>query len=225
MKEFESVLAKARKLASVANPANGAAQGEMENAAKALEALLKKHGITLESISAERRSMRGVKCISSFRKHRPSKDIDLSRLCAQCLRHVTGNSHQEMECCTGKITVESKASKRKIKFREVEIFVIYAEVTDLEYQEWCEAYLHYAGQLKDMMAALRKEVRLAQKAVKAGLEGFVNRHGIFAEDAQDSPEKEHTTESLEAFLRAFQSAKGETWIRKGGYLQEELFLP
>lgn len=101
------------------------------------------------------------------------------------------------------------------------IYVIEAEVTDLEFEEWRDCFHHYAADFWETAEDLKREARAAAKAAKMALTGFVCRHGIFPPEEDDGKEdKPMSPERLAALIAAANAARGEGFVRGRGKLEQ-----
>lgn len=204
---FESLRMKARKLAALAARGVG---GEREAAAQKLQALLARHGLTLESLEAGERRWCELECVHDPVK--PTKDRDLLRLAAQCLVYVMGRSvHKEGE---GRVRSVMSAKGR---VRRHSFWVLKAELTDAEFEDWSECFAWYAP------AFVKSRQRL-RRALKQAFVGFIHAHDIFPPPEDDNQAKPLTADERQALRDAMRHAEGEAWQRPAGKLQQGGFL-
>lgn len=90
--DFDSILAKARKLAALADPANGGSEGERENAQRMLEAHLQRHDIALEGLQAERIARRELIVRTNRKTDKPGLHAKLRVLAINLFWYVVGDS-------------------------------------------------------------------------------------------------------------------------------------
>lgn len=99
------------------------------------------------------------------------------------------------------------------------IYVLRAEVTDLEYDEWRDCFHHYAEDFWESSLELKQQAKIATRAAKMALEGFVNQHGIFPPSPERSGKGDLSPDELAALIAAMQGSKGERFTRGRSKLQ------
>lgn len=185
---YESALDLARKLAAVADPANGATPAEQETAAAKLAALCESHGITPEALSPAARQPKELDVISRYwRKDQPPRrDKKLAEFAMWCLYHVVG----EYRPCRIIPTEIEMPSKGLGRIPMAAHYAIRAEVTELEYREWSDFFEHYATYMIEHLAELRAAERMARHASKVAVGTFCHVNKItLPPDAQAKPKR------------------------------------
>ena len=184
---YESALELARKLAAVADPANGATPAEQETAATKLAALCESNGITPEALSPAARMEHDLYVISRYwdRDQPPRRDKKLAEFAMWCLYHVAG----EFRPCRI-IPTELEMPTRGLAVKMNQCFIIRAAVTDLEYREWSDFFEHYATYMIEHPAELRAAARMAAHASKVAVGTFCHVNKItLPPDAQAEPKR------------------------------------
>jgi len=193
--EFESARMKALKLAALATRGVG---GEAEVARRKLAEHLERPGLTLDMLSVSARSERMLHCTVDLNK--ATKDIGLMKLAGQCLGYVLNDSALHYV-------------SRVVKLGKRSCYVVKAELTDLEFEDWTNCFCHYAP----LFVASRKNL---QAALKACFLGFIHKHKVFAQRPDDADDgKPLTPAQLAALLAAMHSAEGDKWERPSGRLE------
>lgn len=206
MSEYESTLAKARKLLALATRGVG---GEAANARALLDAHLQRHGLTLEALADAKRTMRELKCVSRFKKDKPSRNLDLVRLAVQVLKHVTGDGKRRFRVIKGEIFIPQRGLKADKSYR---IYLVGAEVTELEWQDWFDCFDHYAPDFLALQTELIERRRTATLAAKMALSGFCHRYDIFPPSESEREEGEEISpEKAAALIAAMRAAGGSKW--------------
>lgn len=221
MKSYESILAKCRKLAALADPNNGGSEGETENAKAMLERLMAEYSITAADFDPAHRKPYDLLCVSRRLRTKPVKEKQLVQLAAQCLGLVTGDPAASVRCRIVDYFTPQRGLKPDKLWR---VYEVTAEVTEAEAQEWQECFQHYIEDFLETIAELRQQVRAANRALKFALHGFACRHNIFAPSNETESEKPLPPEKLAAILAAAQASKGEKWQRKAGQIDDGFFL-
>lgn len=198
--EFESAHMKALKLAALASRGVG---GEAEVAQRKLAQHLEAHGLTLEMLSESRRSERMLHCVVDLNK--ATKDTGLMKLAGQTLGYVLNDSALHY-------------SSRVVKLGRRSCYVVKAELTDLEFEDWTNCFCHYAP----LFVASRKNL---QSALRACFLGFIHKHKVFAQRPDDADEgKPLTPAQMAALMTAMHSAEGDKWERPSGRLEQGGFM-
>lgn len=197
---FESARMKELKLAALASRGVG---GEAEVAQRKLAKHLEAHGLTLEMLSVSTRSERMLHCVVDLNK--ATKDTGLVKLAGQCLGYVLNESALHY-------------SSRVVKLGKRSCYVVKAELTDLEFEDWTNCFCHYAP----LFVASRKNL---QAALRACFLGFIYKHKVFAQrpDAADDG-KPLTPAQMAALIAAMHSAEGDKWERPTGRLEQGGFM-
>jgi len=204
---FESLRMKARKLAALAARGVG---GEKQTAQAKLEAFLTRWNMTLESLDAGERRERELACVLDPAK--PCKDLQLARLAGQCLAYVLGqkSQHRTFICQRGKTNAKGRVVK-------VSFYVLRAELTDAEFEDWEACFQCYAPSFESTRVRLRR-------ALKQALHGFVHAHDIFPPQDSDGKAKPLSPAELQALIDAMRQAQGDKWKRPAGRIQQTNFL-
>lgn len=218
---YEPIIVKARALAAVADPANGASHGEQNNAAQALKRLLERHGLNLGDISEEHKAKHQLECIVSNReKITLATSERLLRLAAQIARYVSGRNTITIWKFKSAYYISQRGLKPDL---EVRCWVAEAELTRGEAADWKECFMHYARLFVKMQLSLDDAVKQAKKAQKLGLCAFANKFDLFPPDASTSPGKLDLAR-LAAQMAAMNHVKGDRWQKKAGSLEGQLML-
>lgn len=201
---FESVRMKALKLAALASRGVG---GEAETAQRKLTEHLSKHGLTLEMLSESARKERMLHCVVN--PAQPVKDSALLNLGGQCLAYVL-NEH--------KFKYRSRVLPIHGFGKKKSCYVIVADLTDLEFEDWVAFFQHYAP----LFVSSRKDMR---DALRMAFKGFIHKHHIFADPGDDIEEgKPLTLAQMQALIAAMQMAQGDKWERPAGRLEQGGFM-
>lgn len=205
--EFESLRMKARKLAALAARGEG---GERETAQRKLEAFLRQHGMTLDSLEASERRSRELVCVLDPKK--PRADKDLARLAFQCCVHVLGY-------CPEAASYRRKAVVKSVKgkARPVAFYVHHVDMNDAEFEDWQACFYHYAPAFEDTRVRLRR-------ALRAALKGFIRAHNLFPPPDDSKESKPLSPAELQALIDAMSNSQGDKWQRPAGRLQQSDFL-
>lgn len=197
---FESARMKALKLAALASRGVG---GEAEVARRKLAKHLEAHGLTLEMLSVTTRSERMLHCVVDLNK--ATKDTGLVKLAGQCLGYVLNESALQY-------------SSRVVKLGKRSCYVVKAELTDLEFEDWTNCFCHYAP----LFVASRKNL---QAALRACFLGFIHKHKVFAQrPAAADDGKPLTPAQMAALMTAMHSAEGDKWERPAGRIEQGGFM-
>lgn len=205
--EFESVRMKALKLAALAA---AGVDGERENAVRMLEAHLARHGLTMAALSDESRKMRSLACVLDAKK--PTKDSDLRDLGAQTLSYVLGRRVKHIKHAVYVVNTTLLKPGKRTRF-----FLIEAELTELEHEDWRACYMHYAPSF----VATRQKLR---RAVKMALSGFTHQHDIFPPNDEEEEGKSLSRAEIEALIAAMKQSTGDKWDRPAGRLEQGGFM-
>ncbi|WP_395734865.1 hypothetical protein [Prosthecobacter sp.] len=220
--DYEPALVKARKLAASADPANGGSPGEVENARQALKRLCDRYGLSPERLDEEARRKLGFAVVSPDPTHKPWKDVMLLKLAVQILRYVvgeSGNNVREWDLHRQKRKY-AKAGRRK--GFTCEIWIVEANVTALEHEEWQECFMHYAPYFIETRKRLKEQAAAARRAVKLAASAFINQHDIFPPDVEETTGGD--LQRLQDLMMAMRCVQGETWERKAGALSGGMLL-
>lgn len=218
MKDYDSILAKARKLAALAGD-TAATDGERDNAQRMLEAHCLRYGITAERLAVSARRQRQLECIVPGRSFKPVRSMDLLYLACQCLWFVIGEKRDVFKS-SDEVFRTVKKKRGLAEEKGFQIYVAKAQVTDLEFDEWRACFHHYAADFWLSVEDLKVQAKIAAKAVKMALSGFVHRHGIFPPSTKDEKEEPLSPEKLAALIAAMNAARGEGFVRGRGKLEQ-----
>lgn len=205
----EAVLAKARKLAALADPRNGGTFGEISAARAALARHMEQHGLTPQDIDPAERTEHYLDCWPVGRP-RPKACKDLLKLAVQCLAFVTGT--QQKIWPHDRIITPGK--------RPVKIYVAKAKCTPREAAEWQACFAHYAPALLDSLDDARAKVAQARRILQHTLSGFIHRHDIFPAPTGESGPSQLTEAEIAAICAAMHAARGHKWERPAGALTD-----
>jgi len=220
MSDFESILVKARKLAALAAADSGATEGERANAQRMLEEHLARHDITQESLKQQQMKRRELDVCSLRKTDKPGLHAKLRALAANLFWYVVGDSKRAVYYRKGELSRPSRGAGPDQTFR---VWVVLADCTELEFEDWRACFYHFAPSYLDSEAELRANIKALQKAMSRLLGIFVNTHRILPPDAKMS-RKEPTMEEMLAAMIARKAVKGERWERPAGRLQQSDFL-
>lgn len=229
MKDFDSILAKARKLAALADAQSGAAEGERENAERMLREHCERYGIKPESLSLSAREEHCLLLVPDPRYReigpddlKPSRNRGLITLAIHTWMYVTGEDIKQRRMGVRK--TDFWTPRRKKDDRAWPVFEAVVEATPMEFDDWRDCFYHYAPDFLIGQSDLRANLRALKKAV-ANYEGaFVNAHDLFPPSAYDGPRKESTLAERLATRVAASFIKGDTWERNGGKLKQGGFF-
>lgn len=224
---YEPALVKARKLAAMADPTNGGARGEVENARRALKALCDRHGITPEKLAQSSRRRRQLPVVVKSAMWKPKQDMELTRLAVGLLRFVldeSGKGVRDFEVwdgeCLQPVPIKERNGKGTKGVRK--IYVVSAMLTDLEFENWRECFDHYALQFVAAAKELNAALARARRARKALANAFANKYHLFPSDAEEGGSL--STEQLQALLEAMGQVKGDKWQRTAKLEQQGFLL-
>lgn len=210
MSAFESIRMKALKLAALAARGVG---GEAAAAQAKLEALLARPGMTLlDLVSEDSRQTRELDIIAD--PLRPKLDKELRGLAGNCLAYVLQRSVSTVQC--GSVIRRRSIMSRRGNIRWVRYYVMQAELTAGELEDWEACFAHY----KPSFLSTRKKLQAALKAV---LTGFLHQHDLFAPSAGDGPAAPLSPQERAALLAAMRAAEGDRWTR-GEKLEQPHFM-
>ena len=217
MKDFESIIAKCRKLAALADPNNGGAPGEIAAAQEKLRALMLAHNLTPADFDPAHRESFSLLCVSRTPGAKPVKERKLVNLAIHCLAMVLDSWSVSLPFRLVDYYEEQKGNKPP-KLRRV--YSVQATLTEAEFLEWRECFEHYVDAFLSTMAALRKQARAAAAAVKKGHAGFIIKHSIFPSSPRpgDDVTKPLSEDEAASIYAAMEAAHGTTWERKAAYL-------
>lgn len=220
MSDFESILAKARKLAALAAADSGAEEGERANAQRMLEEHLTRHDITLEALKQQQIKRREMDVCSLRKTDKPCLHVKLRNLAVNLFWYVVGDSKRAVYYRRGEVYRPTRGPGPDQTFR---VWVVLADCTELEFEDWKACFYHFAPAYLDSEAELRNNIKALQKALKSMLGIFVNKHHILPPDAKQC-RKEPTMEEMLAAMIARQAVKGERWERPTARLEQGGFL-
>lgn len=209
-KPYESVLALARKLAAVADPANGATPGERENAAAKLAKLCEDHNLSPDRLDPAKRKPRELVVVTRWygQDQPPKRDAKLAEFAIRCLWNVVGEMREAHRV---RDDVEMPTRGMAVKLRQC--YSIRAECTDLEYSEWKDMWDHFAPYMYDHLQELRAEASQAKHALKMGVPTFCAKNEISLPPearAKDAPPSIATIGALLSTKRAPAMHKGKS---------------
>lgn len=212
---YESARMKALKLLALACRGVG---GEADNARQLLEAHCARHGISIDTLTANDRSTRALNIVVKSPKWKPKRDMQLAQLAVQCLRYIKGTDDIQL----GGVLNFPWPSTRKRK-KPLVVFCIEAELTLAEWEDWRSCFDHYAPALWEMQTQLQKQRRQIQAAIKRSLSVFINTHHLFPPDA-GSKGGQPTEEEIAAYRTAAAAVTGDKWDRPVARLETPNFM-
>ncbi len=228
MKDFESILAKARKLAAMVDAASGASDGERANAERMLREHCERYDIKPESLSQSARQERTLLLVPDPRYReigpddlKPSLDRGLVGLAVHTWMYVTGEQLQQRPIFTRRTDFWTPRRKKDDKCWTVSEAVV--EATPMEFDDWRDCFYHYAPDFVQGQARLKANLKAIQKAVANYRSAFVNAHDLFAPDEPISTHKPSLAEQIAQRVAA-SFVSGDTWERKAGKLEQGGFL-
>jgi hypothetical protein len=222
--DFESILAKARKLAALAAADSGAEEGERATAQRMLEEHLARHDITLEALKQQQMKRRELDVCTLRRTDKPGLHAKLRSLAVNLFWYVVGDSKRAVYYRKGEVYRPTRGAGPDQTFR---VWVVLADCIELEFEDWRACFHHFAPAYLDSEEQLRRDIKALQKALQKALKSllgiFVNKHHILPPDAKQCS-KEPTMEEMLAAMIARQAVKGERWERPAGRLEQSDFL-
>lgn len=182
-KPYESILLKARKLAAMADPANGAAPAEIEAAEKALAELVARYHIKPDDLDESKREMRLLICKSRFRDQPPKLDKNLAYFARVCFAYIVGDINRKTRIFQTEIELPTRGLAVKMR----QVHAVEAFCTECEYSEWKECFEHYAPDFIEMNDELRREKAQAAFNFKHSWSNFCGENDIMP-PLPDAPE-------------------------------------
>lgn len=157
-KPFESILARARKLAAMADPANGASPQEQETARVALEELRERYDLKPEDIDEASRERRGFVAKSRYRDQKPRLDKNLAMMARVCFAYVVGDITRKVRI----VKTEEEVPTRGFSIKTRAVYFVEADCTLREYDEWRDCFDHYAPDFIEMNDERREALKQAK---------------------------------------------------------------
>lgn len=213
----EPHIIKARKLAVLAE--RGATAGERAAAAAALEKHLQRTGITHSDLADSTRREVLIECL--FNVNDPKPNLELAKLSLGLARYIVGTKDVGFQLFVK--TVSLPPRRRGGKPRRRQYHVLAVEVTAAEERDLREAIRHYSPMLETALKRLRREVRLANAALKEAASALANKYDIFPPDTEISKARMSAAAAY-AHQAAQAATQGEAWRKKSGYLPGSTFL-
>lgn len=212
---YESARMKALKLLALACRGVG---GEAENAKRLLEKHCARHGISIDTLTSDDRSMRSLPIAVKHPAWKPKLDIRLAQLAVQCLRYIKATDNLDFQSLS-KCEYPSARKTKKPKY----VYSIEAELTLAEWEDWRSCFDHYAPLMWKMQLHLEKQRRQIQAAIKRTVGVFINEHHLFPPDA-GSNDSQPTPEEIAAYQAAAAAVTGDTWTRPIARLETPNFM-
>lgn len=228
MNDFESHLAKARKLMAMADAASGASEGERLNAERMLREHCARYGIKPESLSLSERKEYSLLLVPDPRYReigpddlKPSRDKGLITLAVHTWMYVTGERLDTRPMMIDKTEWWTPRRKKDDKSWLVNEAIV--EATPLEFDDWSDCFYHYAPDFVEGQTRLKQNLAAVRRAASNYSGAFVNEHGLFPPNPKVSGKKPTLAERLAQRVAA-SFVSGDSWERKAGKLQQGGFF-
>lgn len=213
MKDFESIARKIRALqTTVGHPTTP--QGEREAAQASIERLCERHGLSVADIE-NIELVDAVLCVNAENER---------ALAFQLLSIIGG--WDVFEKATLRTEILRQPGKGRRKARLVPRWTITARMPKLEADDWKAAYAHYLPMLWDLELDLDRQLKIARRAVKQALQGFLQKFNLFSDverpmtGKKKRKQKPLSAMDWAAMMAAYQAAKGDKWERGTGKLTD-----
>lgn len=224
--DFESALAKAHKLQAMADPDSGATPAERETAEKLLADHCQRHGITADKLRTSDRRWRELLLFGQWGF--PTDDR-IHALAVATLFYVTDDGERPVKCedyAEPGTFSKARLKKGKSKAKAEILRCVKAEVTDFEFDQWRECFLHYAPEFMAHQKKMQDQLAIARRAERRSHIAFININDLFCSAVrQKEPKpKKYTLSQRLAMQAAMNAVDCDSWKPKAGHLQPEFLL-
>lgn len=225
MKEFESILAKARKLAALAQDKT-ASPGERDNAQRMLEAHIARHGITQESLAENVKQLRGLFVVAPHHHSKPGLNDGLRVIGSNLFWYVVGDVKRDVWFRSVSLPDDMKPRNPPTagKKTHTRVWFLSAECTALEHEDWVACFYHYAPLFLEAQAELKRKMAQIRRATRKLPGVFLNEFGAIAPNAPRASGLPSEGDLLASMLASRSVPDGDTWQRPSGRLTDETRL-
>lgn len=229
MKDFDSILAKARKLAALADEASGATDGERENAAWMLREHCDRYGISKESLSTSARKVFALPLVPDPRYRevgrddlRPERHRDWLSLGVHTWMFVCGEPLEQRPLSPRK--TDWFTPRRKKDEKVWQIWELVGDMTAMEFDDWRACFYHYAPAYADGLRRIRAQMKAIRKVAADFGGAFVNYHSLFPPAEIERGGRKLSLAEMLARRVAASFVSGDTWEPKAGGLSQGGFF-
>ncbi len=208
---LETITALARKLQAVINPASRATESEQQNAARLLEKLLERHGLTEADLANESRS--------TYVFHIPPGDqhrkLLVQVVCTVLDRHQLDSAIRKV-----RIPKLSKKTGKPLASKVPALEVLLNNLTVVEYTDISACYYHYAAILDKRIAELRAEAKVNRMAAANAASALIQRFTIFPATRSGEPPADLTPAEIAALIAAMRGMFGQKWEKPAALIDD-----
>ncbi len=172
IKQYESAIARAHKLAALAFAAS-AAPGESEAAKRKLAEHMEKYHLTPNDLEIASRKKQWFRVVGDHRYDPVKRDKKLAHFAALCLWYVVAEK-RPYKIYPDEMEMPSKGLKIIMKPH----YSIEAETTAVEYADWKNCFNYYFPHFTEHLDRVRADLRAAKYAAEVAVPAFCTRNEI-----------------------------------------------